>query len=399
MNYVSNLVADLPTQALDEQKEDEEEAPAEEAAATDEVDEAVAAAPESKDGKVRFQAKNWAITYPNMPESSTKEMVMNQLKTKFGAKAKYIRVCREVHQSGKPHYHCFIGFTAKCNYKDSRWADINIDGVRHPNIKVCYQPDGWIIYMLKSDKEHLEYGVDSYSASSKTVWKDVLTDLTMTDKERFDMLIKAGKGRDVALNADRISRSVQILKKAKNTSNTYERSSLYRLETLVPTVIKWWLENEFIKLERAKTLIVVGSTRLGKTALFRSLFPQAIFWRNAVNLDTFDENAPIIIMDDIYWDYIPNKKTYLTHMGHATVTAKYRQMTDINVKMPCVVLLNEMPVFTQEARYWKENTYIVQLGEHKLYGELQPGFTLDNMAKVIDYDLSITHVSNDVNFP
>lgn len=350
-------------------------------------------------GKVRYASRNWALTYPNMPLDSTKDGVINKLKAKFAGRYKYIRVCREMHKSGMPHYHVFIAFSKKTDYLDSRWADIDIDGNRHPNIKVCYKSDGWISYMSKSDKEHLEDGEDKYSASSKTVWKDVLTDLTLSESEVFDMLIKSGKGRDVALNADRIIRSVQVLKKAKNPANSYVKSSLYRLKTLIPTAIQWWLDNEFIKVERAKCLIVVGATRLGKTALFRGLFPQAIFWRNAVLLDTFDENAPCIIMDDIYWDYIPNKKTYLTQMGEATVTSKYRQMTRVNVKMPCIVLLNEMPVFSQEAKYWKDNTYIVQLEDHPLYGDLKPGYTLDNMAYVYDYDLSTTHVSNDVKFP
>lgn len=365
----------------------DDEAEDDEPGREEEVDPAIAAEPVAEAGKkLRYRAKCWALTYPNMDADSDSAGMLSRLRTKFAGKYAYIRVAREIHKtSGKPHYHVFLAFKRQPNYTDAKWADLDYNGPRHPNIKVAYDPKGWIEdYMSKEDKNHVADGEDKWTGAVKNKFTNFLNH-EGTDEEAISMLMANGGSREVALSADRLLASRRIVKKIRQVKARYAKPDGYTHDVITPDVIQHWIDTEMKKPERAKCLIVVGKTRLGKTALFRQLFPDAIFWRNGVNLDDFDESASAIIMDDIYWDYIPNKKTYLTQMGAATVTSKYRQMTNINVKMPAIVLLNEMPVFKDEPEYWIDNTYIVQLIDHPLYGELRQGISTANIGYVVDY--------------
>lgn len=137
----------------------------------------------------------------------------------------------------------------------------------------------------------------------------------------------------------------------------------------LPTGISNWLQHEFTKSERAKTLILVGPTRLGKTNWARSLGSH-MFWRGNVNYGGWDQHARYLVIDDIPWKYIPQKKSILTQMGDITLTDKYVKKLDVFNNKPAIVLTNVMPNFEDESGYWMDNTVIVQVTE-KLYNEGQ----------------------------
>lgn len=128
----------------------------------------------------------------------------------------------------------------------------------------------------------------------------------------------------------------------------------------LPKEIKDWLANEFTAVERAKCLVVVGPTRLGKTAWARSL-GKHMFWRGNVSYGDWDDDARYIVIDDIPWQYIPQKKSILTQMGDVTLTDKYVKKITVNNNKPTIVLMNNMPDFGDEASYWQANTTIVEL--------------------------------------
>lgn len=131
---------------------------------------------------------------------------------------------------------------------------------------------------------------------------------------------------------------------------------------LEPPELKRWREEELPKKERARCLVLVGPTRIGKTQWARHLFPtEHIYYRGLTNFRKWDDAAKLLILDDIPWEFIPQKKSILTQMGEAEVTDKYCPKKTIWVTMPAVVLTNDVPNFGPDAPYWEENTVVVHL--------------------------------------
>ena len=56
------------------------------------------------------------------------------------------------------------------------------------------------------------------------------------------------------------------------------------------------------------------------------------------NIRKWRDDAALLVLDDIPWEFIPQKKSLLTQMGEAEVTDKYTPKKTIWVNMPAVVL-------------------------------------------------------------
>jgi len=136
----------------------------------------------------------------------------------------------------------------------------------------------------------------------------------------------------------------------------------------LPDAITNWLEKEFTKKERCRCLVLVGPTKLGKTAWARSL-GHHMFWRLDVNFGEWDETAKYIVIDEIEWKYIPKKKGLLTHMGDITINAKYKKTRNVCNNKPAIVIVNELDI-NEEQAYWRENTTIVYVTD-KLFDTTQ----------------------------
>lgn len=176
-------------------------------------------------------------------------------------------------------------------------------------------------------------------------------------------IIKAGAPRDFVIFNNQINSAMANLKKPKK-----EWSPRFLETNWNPTeLMKRWVREEMTKAERARCLILCGPTRIGKTEWARHLFPSAhMYFRGMFNLEKWNPNAKIIILDDIEWEFIPQKKTLLTQMGEGTMTDKYKHKTTIYVDMPAIVLCNTLPDFGKESAYWVENSMIVEITD-KLY--------------------------------
>lgn len=142
----------------------------------------------------------------------------------------------------------------------------------------------------------------------------------------------------------------------------------------LPTGLESWIREEFPKQERARCLILIGPTRLGKTAWARSL-GRHMFWRGNVAYGEWDDESKYLVIDDVPWKYIPHKKSILTQMGTVTLTDKYvKKLTVLNNK-PAIFLTNDEPDFENETEYWERNTTIIRLTE-KLFDETQSALPL-----------------------
>jgi hypothetical protein len=70
---------------------------------------------------------------------------------------KWFRVCEELHENGKKHYHALVCFASPRRTTVSSCFDV--EGV-HPTIMECKKPDVWkrLNYCAKSDDECLDFG-------------------------------------------------------------------------------------------------------------------------------------------------------------------------------------------------------------------------------------------------
>ncbi|CAG8707902.1 15775_t:CDS:2, partial [Dentiscutata heterogama] len=80
----------------------------------------------------------------------------------------------------------------------------------------------------------------------------------------------------------------------------YYKSSYELDDFWVPKIIFNWIkENLFTKKKQYKSIMIVGNTRLGKTALFRSLKLPHIYYCKLRESKQWNNNAKYVILDDI----------------------------------------------------------------------------------------------------
>jgi len=103
--------------------------------------------------RFRIDAKGWFLTYPKC--SLTKEEVLQALKEKRAA-LKQVIVCRELHEDGEPHLHCYLYYEKSFSCKNERFFDL---GSYHPNIQAAKSLRAVQAY-IKKDGDFIEEGID-----------------------------------------------------------------------------------------------------------------------------------------------------------------------------------------------------------------------------------------------
>ncbi|KAJ2974197.1 hypothetical protein NUW54_g11928 [Trametes sanguinea] len=145
----------------------------------------------------------------------------------------------------------------------------------------------------------------------------------------------------------------------------------------VPREMREWVETEFKKTDRPKSLVVYGPTRLGKTEWARSLGKHN-FQSGLFNLDEFDESADYIVLDDISMQFFPSYKSWLGAQKEFNQTDKYRRKQLVRWGKPCIWLSNDDPRNAQGVdREWLDGNCIFVHLTHKLYDVAPPRVIAD----------------------
>ncbi|CAF3948926.1 unnamed protein product [Adineta steineri] len=143
-----------------------------------------------------------------------------------------------------------------------------------------------------------------------------------------------------------------------------------------------WMRTEFNRKKRARCLILIGRTGIGKTSFAMSLPGQFNYFQGRWNLDSWSDYARYSIYDDVPWAKFgergfPDMKGLLTQNGKMNASCKYRSVIQINVQQPAIVLLNHddagslvndprAPTEQGDSEFWEERavTYIIGDDEH-----------------------------------
>ncbi len=92
------------------------------------------------------------------------------------------------------------------------------------------------------------------------------------------------------------------------------------LQSVVGQIVNNWIRTEFNRPSRAKCLILIGRTGIGKSTFAKSLPGQYNYFQGRWRLDSWKDSAHYLIFDDIPWDKFdllgfPPKKALLTQNG------------------------------------------------------------------------------------
>lgn len=83
-----------------------------------------------------------------------------------------------------------------------------------------------------------------------------------------------------------------------------------------------------------------------------------MYFNHLFNLSDWNDSADYIIFDDFGWDFIPAKKCFLGAQKEFTISDKYRKKKTVKWGKPCIILTNELPLFSE---WEKANTQTVYL--------------------------------------
>lgn len=99
----------------------------------------------------RVQAKHFSLTYPQF--SCDRQEIFAFFATKGDLKRAIVAI--ESHQDGNKHLHVYLEYQRKINIKRQSFFDFM---GAHPNLQATRNPNAWINYCRKEDKEALVYG-------------------------------------------------------------------------------------------------------------------------------------------------------------------------------------------------------------------------------------------------
>ncbi|AEC03075.1 replication associated protein [Sida golden yellow vein virus-Malvastrum [CU:Camaguey 177:09]] len=302
--------------------------------------------------RFKINAKNYFITYPDC--SLNKEEALSQLlNLSTPVNKKFIKICRELHQNGKPHLHVLMQFEGKYACKNNRFFDL-VSPTRsahfHPNIQGAKSSSDVKSYIAK-DGDTLEWGefqIDGRSARGGC-------------QSANDSYAKA-------LNADSVDSAMAVLKEEQPKDfvlqNHNIRSNLERIFakapepwtppfplssfTAVPDEMQAWVDGYFgtdpaARPERPVSIIVEGDSRTGKTMWARALGPHNYLSGHLdFNSRVFSNQVEYNVIDDVAPHYLKLKhwKELLGAQKDWQSNCKYGKPVQIKGGIPSIVLCN-----------------------------------------------------------
>nr|QKI29040.1 Rep [Lactuca sativa CRESS virus] len=262
----------------------------------------------------RFQAKRVLLTYSQVSERMTKEVVFHTLMDRYPIQ--YFLIGEETHEDGGRHIHAVMEFKVKVNSRDVGLFDIN-DGeeVFHPNIKPISRGQvHWkraLDYCQKEDPEPLSNIVEKLS------YGEILDQASSCDE--FMRLVKEHYPRDYALHNSRL---LEMAKREwpETTVNTLTTSDTVTWITLPDALMNF----EPLPM---RSIVVIGPAGCGKTSWAKFIAPKpCLFVRHLDSLSMLNASHQSIIFDDLTFNHLPpSTQKFLVDMENlAEIHIRYR---------------------------------------------------------------------------
>jgi len=115
--------------------------------------------------------------------------------------------------------------------------------------------------------------------------------------------------------------------------------------------------------------LLIGDTRTGKTTWARSLDTH-MYMHGMFNLENWDDQAKILILDDIDWKFLPAKKQLLGGQSNFVLSDKYRRKRNVTGGHPTIYLMNRdnwNEIEKDPILNWIEGNSVIFFLTNKLY--------------------------------
>ncbi|QDJ95217.1 replication-associated protein [Capybara virus 5_cap1_460] len=277
-----------------------------------------------------FDGQQIFLTYPQCP--LTRERIRDSL-LEVAPLSKYY-IARESHSDGNHHIHAYLNFGTRRRWTTASAFDV--DGY-HPNIQKPRSARAVIAYVGKEDAEVLHNLSEAELGGGTTDgnWRTVLE--SSTSRDDFLAQCRHLFPRDFVLSFERLEYFC-----GKHFGEVCESySGRTRDAFREPDALSNWVnDNLTTGVERPKSLILIGASRLGKTEWARSL-GTAMYFCGQFNLDDWNADASYIILDDFNFKFFPQWKSFLGCQKRFVLTDKYRKKRTVSWGKPCIVLGND----------------------------------------------------------
>jgi len=261
-------------------------------------------------------------------------------------------IAEEVHADGNKHHHAYLKYPKKLCIRDCNVFDIDN---AHCNVQSARSAKRVIQYCVK-EGNFRSFGVEvkiKREAGLKRLLEEVsepeefLSKVTKLDPEwalsRFTSLRAFAEWR--FRDGNRVFEAQRPL------------SSFHG----IPTEVEEWrvsIRSHVVGERDMRSMWMYGTTRLGKTALARSLGHHA-YMQGIWNMACLDDRAMYTVFDDIEFESIRYIYKQLFGMQKdVNFTGKYRRPTHFTWGMPIIFLSNELPVFDCPTYEWMQSNVI-----------------------------------------
>lgn len=310
-------------------------------------------APRDRSHRFKITAKGFFLTFPQAGgielDAIFEHFRDNWIHQATGRKPVDVLVAKELHQDGEPHFHCFLRFEQRIDILSQ--AAFDYSG-KHPNIQSARSSKNVIKYCVKEGDFKSTFPI----AIKKTV-KQLLEENDSVESFIGAALDEGGWNNARAYgNIKKLAQDHYEKKNAvsKVDNPQFELSTFINIPDEVTEFIHHIRERQPGGSDRIKSLWLWGRSRLGKTALAKSLGKHtriANVW-NFERLDSSGE-AQYLIMDDISWEsWRYQFKTILGCQQDVQFTGKYKKPTSFKFGIPCIVLSNSLPEFARDELEW-----------------------------------------------
>lgn len=290
---------------------------------------------------------------------------------------------REYHQDGTPHYHILVKFNKRRTFRDEREFDFL---GHHPRIGAVRDVHNYFRYLSNPEKPSRDQTFASADwldpiplhdrggtvrtgsrrgdgeSENGIGWGDIVK---APSQDEYFSLIRARFPRDYALSLQRLEYTATRLFPSKSAYvPEYERGTFN-----VPPELNEWADTTRFDRYRPKSLVLCGPSRIGKTEWARSL-GRHTYWYGQPNIDTWDDGAEYLIMDDFSPDiakYMPMWKGFFGAQKELNITQKYRGIYTKKYGKPLLWLCNSIPIMTDAMREWMNENAIIVFIYDKMY--------------------------------
>lgn len=238
--------------------------------------------PKKSSGGYRANRKSFFLTYPKCPVPL--DAIREQL-ARHGELTKYL-IASETHASGDLHRHAYIVYKEKKNFKDPRWADLEVDGVAyHPNDGGAVRSESCVTKYVTKDGDFI---TNFYNIKDNPFTEA----LAATTAEAGMEILCAKRPREYLLNYDKLFSTLKRLKPV--AAPVLFDFKDFNTELLDETTL------------HEKAVLFYGPTGIGKTRFALAHFQKPLLVRHLDELKKFSPGYHDgIVFDDMSFAHFP----------------------------------------------------------------------------------------------